>query len=114
VIEWNGSDTKNEIDVMLMQGVLPYFISCKNGDVKSDELYKLHTVAGRFGNRYARRILVSTIYFDREDRSYDGDLATKYLSERAKDMHITLINKVHRMSDREFFHALKECAVPKN
>lgn len=111
VIEWNGSDTKNEIDVMLMQGVLPYFISCKNGDIKSDELYKLHTVAGRFGNKYARRILVSTTYFDPEDRSYDGDLATRYLRERAEDMHITLLNKVHRMSDREFFEALAGCAA---
>ncbi|MBQ7922902.1 MAG: hypothetical protein IJ325_10080 [Clostridia bacterium] len=111
VIEWNGSDTRNEIDVMLMQGVLPYFISCKNGDIKTDELYKLHTVAGRFGNKYARRILVSTTYFDPEDRSYDGDLAVRYMRERANDMHITILDRVHRMSDREFFDALAGCAA---
>lgn len=111
VIEWNGSDTKNEIDVMLMQGVLPYFISCKNGDIKTEELYKLHTVAGRFGNRYARRILVSTTYFDPEDRSYDGDSSVRYMRERANDMHITILEKVHRMSDKVFFNALANCAA---
>jgi len=114
VIEWNGSDTRNEIDVMLMQGVLPYFISCKNGDIKTDELYKLHTVAGRFGTKYARRILVSTTYFDSDDRSYDGDSAVRYLRERAADMHITILEKVHRLSDREFFNALVSCAVGEN
>ena len=110
VMEWNGSETRNEIDVMLMQGVLPYFVSCKNGDIKTDELYKLHTVAGRFGSKYARRILVSTTYFDPEDRSYDGDTAVRYLRERASEMHITLVERVHRMSDREFYQALSACA----
>ena len=44
-------ETKNEIDVMLMRGVVPVFVSCKNGAVKMDELYKLDTVAQRFGGR---------------------------------------------------------------
>jgi len=47
--------TRNEIDTLLMRGLTPVFISCKNGEVDTDELYKLGTVAGRFGNRYAKR-----------------------------------------------------------
>lgn len=104
VIRWNDSraTSRNEIDVLLMQGVVPYFISCKNGDIKTDELYKLHTVAGRFGQKYARRILVSTTYFE-ENRSA---AASQSLRERAKEMNIRLIERVHRMDDRTFYEAL--------
>lgn len=104
VIRWNDSraTSRNEIDVLLMQGVVPYFISCKNGDIKTDELYKLHTVAGRFGQKYARRILVSTTYFE-ENRS---TAASQSLRERAKEMNIRLIERVHRMDDHTFYEAL--------
>lgn len=104
VIRWNGerNTSRNEIDVLLMQGVIPYFISCKNGDIKTDELYKLNTVAGRFGQKYARRILVSTTYFA-ENRS---EHAVQSLRERAREMNIRLIDQVHRMDDRTFYEAL--------
>ncbi len=98
--------TKNEIDTLLTRGMLPMFVSCKNGEVSTDELYKLSTVAGRFGNRYARRALVATSYFDREDRHYAGDTTASHLRSRAADMHIRLIENVHRMSDVEFAKAL--------
>jgi hypothetical protein len=52
--------TTNEIDVMLMRGIVPLFISCKNGQVKTDELYKLNTVAERFGGKYAKKILITS------------------------------------------------------
>ncbi len=106
VIRWNDArnTSRNEIDVLLMQGVVPYFISCKNGEIKTDELYKLNTVAGRFGQKYARRILVSTTYFE-ENRS---ESAAQSLRERAKEMNIRLIERVHRMDDRTFFEALTE------
>ena len=104
VIRWNDARNTscNEIDVLLMQGVIPYFISCKNGDIKTDELYKLSTVAGRFGQKYAHRILVSTTYFE-ENRS---ESAAQSLRERAKEMNIRLIERVHRMDDRTFYEAL--------
>ena len=52
-IDWDGDistdqdgyDTENEIDVMMMHGMVPVFVSCKNGYVDKDELYKLHAVA---------------------------------------------------------------------
>ena len=98
--------TRNEIDTLLMRGVVPVFISCKNGEVDTDELYKLSTVAGRFGSRYAKRALAVTSYFDKDDRNYAGDGTVNYMRSRAKDMHITLLENVHRMSDREFAEAL--------
>lgn len=94
-IDWDGStseyDTRNEIDVMLMRGLVPVFISCKNGAVSTEELYKLNTVAQRFGGRYAKKILVAT--------SLDtlGESA-EYLRSRAKDMNIRIIDDIRDMS----------------
>ena len=66
-IDWDGvrrkyreQETENEIDVILMKGAVPVFISCKNGLVEKDEPYKLDTVAKRFGSDYERKALVST------------------------------------------------------
>ncbi len=98
--------TRNEIDTLLTRGIVPMFVSCKNGEVSTDELYKLSTVAGRFGSKYARRALVATSYFDKEDRHYAGDTTANHLRSRAADMHIRLIENVHRMSDGEFARTL--------
>ena len=62
-IDWDGvitgQDVKNEIDVMLLEGYLPVFISCKNGKVDQMALYELDTVAKRFGGKYAKKMLVA-------------------------------------------------------
>jgi len=60
-IDWDGvtkndqSDVKNEIDVMLLDGYTPIFISCKNGKVDQMPLYELDTVAQRFGGKYVKK-----------------------------------------------------------
>ena len=110
VIDWDGQlhdeqtekqyDTENEIDVMLMHGLIPVFISCKNGIVTSDELYKLNTVAERFGGKYAKKVLVATAV------SLIGE-AGNYLRQRAKDMNINLIEDVQNLSSEEFARKLK-------
>lgn len=104
VIDWDTEDggTTNEIDCIFMHGLVPVFVSCKNGDVKSDELYKLDAVSDKFGEGYSRSALVSTVYFDPEARSYDGDRAVKTLSDRADDMHIRLLSKMHTVTEEEF------------
>ena len=57
-IDWDGvhkndkTDVRNEIDVMLLEGYTPIFISCKNGKVDQIPLYELDTVADRFGGKY--------------------------------------------------------------
>lgn len=48
----------NEVDVLLMRKMVPYFISCKNGGVDNTELYKFQSVAERFGGKYAKKILI--------------------------------------------------------
>jgi len=105
VIDWDGTfcedgedgcfDTENEIDVLLMHGAVPVFVSCKNGFVDSSELYKLSTVAQRFGGTLAKKVLVAT--------SIDSlGEAGEYLRARAKEMHIKLVENVQDLDDAAF------------
>lgn len=110
-IDWDGVqhdertqgiyDTENEIDILLTRGMLPVFISCKNGKVTTDELYKLHSVAQRFGGKYARTVLVAT--------SIPHNAAGNQLRQRAADMDIRLIEDVKDMPDEQLNEALKKC-----
>lgn len=109
VMDWDGDlrsqgdrdrfDTENEIDVFLMHGVIPVFISCKNGLVTTEELYKLNTVAERFGGEYSKKALVATAL------TAQG-VSGKHLRQRAQDMHIQLIENVTTMEDEEFSRIL--------
>ncbi len=79
------SETRNEIDVVLMHGTTPLFISCKNGNI-GEELYKLHTVATRFGGPYAKKMLIAT------DLDLEHNRAHQAFYQRAQDMGILLID----------------------
>lgn len=100
-IDWDGIiqqdsriEVENEIDVILMKGMTPVFISCKNGAVETDELYKLSVVAERFGGKYVRKALVAT---QLDDMGYRAE----YIRARAKDMDIKLVENVDSMSKNE-------------
>ena len=65
-LDWDGviynnsmKDTVNEIDVLSLRGVVPTFISCKNGAVNQMALYELETVAERFGGKYAKKVIAA-------------------------------------------------------
>lgn len=64
-INWDADEdgkavvTQNEIDVLMMRGMVPVFVSCKSGLVEMEELFKFATVADRFGGTYAKRVLVA-------------------------------------------------------
>ncbi len=99
-IDWDGimhisrdeADTENEIDVMMMHGMVPVFVSCKNGKVNIAELYKLNAVAEHFGGSYAKKILIAN--------KLDNAAFSNYLTKRAEDMGITVIKNLKNM-DRE-------------
>ncbi|NLL16015.1 MAG: DUF1887 family protein [Clostridiales bacterium] len=107
-IDWDGKrhtkpyavETENEVDVILMRGHVPIFISCKNGYVEDDELYKLNTVAEKFGGPYSKKALVATSLSGRL-RSLD------FFRQRAKDMGIELIENVHLMPDSQLAEKIK-------
>ncbi len=113
-IDWDGEihslsdeekDTRNEIDVILMRGITPVFISCKNGFVDDDELYKLDAVANRFGGMYVRKVLIAT-YLNKTPDSF------KYFRQRAEDMGITLIYDVHNFPESKLRKRIKNLANP--
>lgn len=93
----NIEDTVNEVDIILMKGLIPYFISCKNGKFTAEELYKLYSVSDRFGKQYGRMFIITTDF----DNSSD-EYSLEYLQQRADDMGITIIKNVHLMTDEEF------------
>lgn len=104
-IDWDGvvhdpmeavPDTKNEIDVIATAGLMSLFISCKNGDVDEDELYKLQTVADHFGGPYVRKMLIAT------DMDAKRASARRALSQRAWDMDIILVTDAGELSAEEW------------
>lgn len=95
-IDWDGitygiPNTKNEIDVILMRDATPVFISCKNGNVSEEELYKLSEVADRFGGEFAKKVLVVT----------DNDCKEGFV-ERAKDMGIHLYQNARSFETKDW------------
>ena len=113
VLDWDGNihadnpsypDTENEIDVLLVRGMIPVFISCKNGSTDENELYKLSAVAEHFGAKFARKALIAT------------DLQKNYTSlarftDRAREMGITVIDGVHKMTASEFSRQIGSLAT---
>ena len=105
-IDWDGiihhaqpggpKDTRNEIDVIAMRGLTPVFISCKNGDIEEVELYKLNTVADRFGMDRAKKVLIATNY---QPASND---AKRALIQRADDMGIIIHTNVASLTDAQW------------
>ena len=104
-IDWDGAipesryaftGTRNEIDVLLMHGATPLFVSCKNGDVKTEELYKLHTVATRFGGPYAKKMLVVS------DLEQKDAASAQALACRAWDMDIFMVSAAAELDDRQW------------
>lgn len=92
-IDWDGvvnsgdDGVGNEIDVILMKGLKPIFISCKNGDMETHELYKLETVAERFGGKYAKKVLAVS---DISKLNSKGESIVR----RAEEMGITVIDVI--------------------
>ena len=112
-IDWDGvfhdkndpiKDTENEIDVILMKGIIPVFISCKNGAVDDDELYKLETVAERFGGLYVKKVLIATYLGNKKGTS------RKYFEKRAADMGIRFIADFHKKGNEEILEIIRGLA----
>lgn len=115
MIDWNGNqrnliptgenysvsvDTMNEIDVILMRDTIPTFISCKSGKAGSIALHELQTVTSRFGGKYANKVLVMATPCENNANGIS------FFKQRAKDMHIWVIDDVYSMSDEALLQKL--------
>ena len=104
-IDWDGivhspeqrvPETRNEIDLILTRGLTPLFVSCKNGTIGDDELYKLSTVAERFGGPYARKMLIAT------DLDQKNPASDRSFIQRARDMGIYLVTDGAKLSRKDW------------
>ena len=63
VVDWEGDlkhgNITNELDVMATKGIMPVFISCKTGEIRTEALNELSVLRDRFGGRIARAAIVS-------------------------------------------------------
>ncbi len=109
-VDWDGNihseydtikDTRNEIDVMVMTGVRPVFISCKNGAVKKEALYELSTAAKHYGGKYASMVLVST-------KKPDDVVKYEFFRQRASDMGIILLDDMYKYTRLGFKNELRK------
>lgn len=92
--------TTNEVDVLLMKDIVPVFISCKNGITDINELYKLNTVAERFGGKYAKKVLMISDH-------KNSTSTPEHILARAEDMNITVIPDVAELSYNELEDKLR-------
>ena len=64
VVDWEGDlrqgNITNELDVMASKGIMPVFISCKTGEIRTEALNELAILRDRFGGRIARAAVVSS------------------------------------------------------
>ncbi len=72
-----GKDVENEIDVMTLEGNIPTFISCKNGEISPTALYELDAITKEMGGKYAKKELVigATIAQVQRERAKRMDIA---------------------------------------
>ncbi|MBO4838486.1 MAG: DUF1887 family protein [Lachnospiraceae bacterium] len=106
-IDWDGDihtedsyhDAENEVDVILMRGMVPIFVSCKNGGVSVQELYKLQSVANKFGGKYAKKVLIAPAL-----KGHENETA---LRERCRDMQIQIIDDIENWDETRLFNAIK-------
>ena len=106
-IDWDGIiededsaiETRNEIDVIMMKGIIPVFVSCKNGQIDTEELYKFNSVAEHFGGKKAKKVLVAT--------ALGNDSHSDSIRKRAVDMKIKLIEGLQYMNEEAIAKKVK-------
>ena len=79
-------ETTNEVDLLLVSGYIPVFVSCKNTVVQNNHLYEVNALVRHYCGKYAKKVLISTLP------------ATVAIKNRAKDMDIVLIDNVNVIS----------------
>lgn len=106
VIDWDGEvdttkpNVENEVDVILQKDLIPIFISCKNGALDVNELYKLNSVADEFGGKYAKKVLVAT---ELDKMHMRGEV----IRARANELGIRVIKDIDNKGSQEIERELK-------
>lgn len=88
VVDWaaaqNGQDTtRNEVDVLLVKGIVPVFVSCKMSAPSPLALSEIRLLSAKFGGALSRTVVVTGTTLGADHRS---------LRMRAEDLDIRLID----------------------
>lgn len=94
--------TNNEIDLILTRGLVSLFVSCKNGETNEEELYKMNSVATRFGGLGAKKMLIAT-----DLRITDGKSMDKFI-QRAESMGIHVVANAKELEKADWRAEFKE------
>lgn len=89
VVDWDNAhgrtpSTRNEIDILVVEGVTPVFISCKMGVPSPLALTEIKILSEKFGGERTRTMMLTAANVHEENRP---------LSQRAKDLGITLLDR---------------------
>lgn len=77
-------ETRNEIDILLVKGVTPVFISCKMGQPTPLALSEIRLLSGRFGGELAKTVLLTASDVYGQNRA---------LYNRARELGVAVIDK---------------------
>lgn len=76
--------TKNEVDVVLVKGVVPVFVSCKMSTPTPLALSEIRLLSAKFGGSLARTVMLTGDVLGDESRA---------LKTRAADLDILLLDR---------------------
>lgn len=82
--EMPRSITRNEIDIMLVKGVTPVFISCKMGHPTPLALSEIRLLSGRFGGVLAKTVLLTASDVFHQNRA---------VYNRARELNVAIIDR---------------------
>lgn len=89
IVDWDNAhgrtpSTRNEIDILIVEGVTPVFISCKMGVPSPLALTEIKILSQKFGGERTRTVMLTAANVHEENRP---------LSQRARDLGITLLDR---------------------
>lgn len=96
VIDWDGAyvdfcDAKNEVDLLLIRGVKPVFVSCKMGVPSPLALSEIRLLSSRFGGTLSKTVLLTAAEVVRSNPS---------IYKRAKELGIAVIDQTDLKNER--------------
>lgn len=89
LVDWEdapkGHDTtRNEIDVLLVKGVTPVFISCKTGQPTALAMSEIKIISEKFGGIFTKTVIMTASNLKQENKA---------LLQRATDLGIYVLDK---------------------
>ena len=96
VVDWDGlhrevESTKNEVDVVLVKGITPVFVSCKMSVPTPLALSEIRVLSDKFGGAITRTVMLTADVLGKECHA---------LKTRAKDLDILLLDRAVMESGR--------------